>query len=130
MPIVRIDAPESLAANRLRGVADAVHATLVATMDVPESDRFQIISRHAPDGLLIDAVYPGVARTGDAVIIAVALRAGRTDGQKRAFYKTLVAEAATRAAMKPDDILVALSENTLIDWSFGRGEVFPAPPKV
>jgi phenylpyruvate tautomerase PptA (4-oxalocrotonate tautomerase family) len=129
MPIVRIDAPEGLAANRLRGVSDAVHEALVATMNVPPADRFQIINRHAPDALLIDPAYPGVARTGDAVIIAVALRAGRTDEQKRAFYKALVAEAAARAAMKPDDLLIALSENALIDWSFGRGEVFAAPPK-
>jgi 4-oxalocrotonate tautomerase len=130
MPIVRIDAPEALAANRLRGVADAVHEALAATMNVPPADRFQIISRHAPDALLIDPTYPGVARTGDAVIITVALRAGRSDEQKRAFYKAVVAGAASKATMKPDDLLIALSENALIDWSFGRGEVFPAPPKA
>ncbi len=130
MPVVRIDAPEALSAARLRGVADAVHEALVAAMDVPPNDRFQIINRHAPERLLIDPAYPGVSRSGEAVIVAVALRAGRSEAQKRAFYKAVVAGAAAKAGMKPDDLLIALSENALIDWSFGRGEVFPAPPRA
>jgi 4-oxalocrotonate tautomerase len=107
-----------------------VHAALVAHMDVPPADRFQVIRRHAQEHLLIDETYPGVARSRDAVIIAVALRAGRSDEQKRSFYKAVVANAAASARFRPDDLLIAVSENALIDWSFGRGEVFPAPPKA
>jgi 4-oxalocrotonate tautomerase len=130
MPIVRIDAPITLAPDRLRGVADAVHTALVAHMDVPPADRFQIIRRHEEAHLLIDETYPSVARSPDAVIISIALRAGRSDEQKRAFYKAVVANAAANAAFRPDDLLITVSENALIDWSFGRGEVFPAPPKA
>jgi hypothetical protein len=39
MPLVRIDAPAALAPDRLRAVADAVHAALVTHMNVPEADR-------------------------------------------------------------------------------------------
>ena len=127
MPLVRIDAPSSLPAKRLKAVADAVHAALVAHMNVPPKDRFQIINRHEPSRLIIDPHYPAVERTQEALIVAVALRAGRTDAQKQAFYRAVVADAVRSAGMKPDDVMIALSENTPMDWSFGRGEALYAP---
>lgn len=128
MPLVRIDAPVALAANRLRAAADAVHAALVAHMNVPEADRFQIITRHESQHLLIDPYFPSVERTTEALVVSVTLRAGRTDAQKQAFYQTAVAGAAEHAGIKPDNVMIALSENAPIDWSFGRGEAFYAPP--
>jgi 4-oxalocrotonate tautomerase len=122
MPLVRIDAPEALPPSRLRAVADAVHAALVAHMNVPADDRFQIISRHQPADLLIDPHYPGMQRSAEALTVTVMLRAGRSDAQKQAFYRAVVEDAAARAGMRPDDIMIALSENTPLDWSFGRGE--------
>jgi 4-oxalocrotonate tautomerase len=127
MPLVRIDAPAALARRRLQAVADAVHAALVAHMNVPEADRFQIIARHEAQYLLIDPHYPSVERTAEALVVSVALRAGRTDAQKQAFYRSVVATAAEDAGIKPDDIMIALSENAPIDWSFGRGEALYAP---
>lgn len=126
MPLVRIDAPAALPSERLRAVADAVHAALVAHMNVPEADRFQIITRHEPRHLLIDPHYPSVERTAEALVVSVALRAGRTDERKQAFYRAAVAGAAEHAGIKPDDIMIALSENTPMDWSFGRGEAMYA----
>lgn len=127
MPLVRIDAPAALPHERLRAVADAVHAALVTHMHVPEADRFQIISRHDAQHLLIDPHYPSVERTEEALIVSVMLRAGRTEAQKLAFYRAVVAQAARLGGIKPDDILIALSENAPLDWSFGRGEALYAP---
>jgi phenylpyruvate tautomerase PptA (4-oxalocrotonate tautomerase family) len=127
MPLVRIDLPAKLAPRRLRAVADAVHAALVAHMNVPEADRFQIITRHQAPHLLLDPHYPSVERTADALVISVVLRAGRTDAQKQAFYRAVVEQAAEDAALRPDDIMIALSENSPLDWSFGRGEALYAP---
>jgi phenylpyruvate tautomerase PptA (4-oxalocrotonate tautomerase family) len=130
MPLVRIDAPAALPPARLRAVADAVHAALVAHMNVPEADRFQVITRHEPENLLIDPRYPSVERTAEALLVSVSLRAGRTDAQKQAFYRAVVAEAEAHAAIKPDDVMIALSENTPMDWSFGRGEALYAVLKT
>ena len=127
MPLVRIDAPASLPAKRLRRVADAVHDALMAHMNVPLADRFQIISRHDAQDLLIDQHYPSVERTQEALIVTVILRAGRTDAQKQAFYRAVVADAARNGGMKPDDVMISLGENTSMDWSFGRGEALYAP---
>ncbi|MGL4438501.1 MAG: tautomerase family protein [Bosea sp. (in: a-proteobacteria)] len=127
MPLVRIDAPAALSHKRLRAVADAVHNALVTHMNVPVADRFQVITRHEAQHLLIDPHYPSVERTAEALVVSVALRAGRTDAQKQAFYRAVVTGAVEHAAIKPDDIMIALSENAPMDWSFGRGEALYAP---
>jgi hypothetical protein len=77
--------------------------------------------------LLIDPYYPSVERKAEALIVSVMLKPGRTKAQKLAFYRDVVAQAAKRGGIKPDDILIALSENAPLDWSFGRGKALYAP---
>lgn len=127
MPLVRIDAPSALPPERLRARADMVHAALVTHMNEPEADRFQIIWRHGAQHWLIDPRYPSVERTAEALIVSVALRAGRTEARKMAFSRAVVAQAAKFGGIKPDDTLSALSENAPLDWSFGWGEALRAP---
>lgn len=127
MPLVRIDAPAALPPERLRAMADMVHAALVTHMNEPEADRFQIIWRHGAQHWLIDPRYPSVERTAEALIVSVALRAGRTEARKMAFSRAVVAQAAKFGGIKPDDTLSALSENAPLDWSFGWGEALRAP---
>lgn len=48
---------------------------------------------------------------------------GRTDDQKRALYRCVVDEAAA-AGYRPDDIMIALTENAPIDWALCQGLAF------
>ena len=127
MPLVRIDAPAALPTERLRAKADMVHAALVTHMNKPEADRFQIIWRHGAQHWLIDPRYPSVERTAEALIVSVALRAGRTKARKMAFYRAVMAQAAKLGGIKPDDILITLSGNPPLDRSFGWRESLYAP---
>ncbi|MEJ1160993.1 tautomerase family protein [Prosthecomicrobium sp. N25] len=121
MPLVQIDVPALLAPERVRALADAVHDALVATVGVPPADRFQVIRRHQSGDLLVDPAYLGIARGPEAVIVAIAFRRGRTDEQKRALYRAIAAGAALEAELRPEDVMVVLTENGPADWSFGRG---------
>ena len=47
MPLVRIDIPQGWPEARIAAFADAVHDSLVETVDVPHNDRFQVIAEHA-----------------------------------------------------------------------------------
>ncbi|MCX7326415.1 MAG: tautomerase family protein [Hyphomicrobiales bacterium] len=51
---------------------------------------------------------------------------GRTDAQKPAFYWAAVAGAAEHDGIKPDDVMIAISGNAPMDWSFGRGDALYA----
>lgn len=126
MPLVRLDVPVHLPEHRIRGLADAVHVALVATANVPEADRFHVITRHAAPDLVISPDFLDIDRSREAAIIQVIFRQGRTPDQKRALYR-MIAAGAAEAGFRPEDVMVVLTENTLPDWSFGRGIAQYAP---
>jgi tautomerase-like protein len=120
MPLVRIDA---VAADpqRLTALGDAVHAALIDGFGIPTDDRFQVLRGAAGDQVVHDPGFLGVQRDDGVVFVQVFLRRGRTDEQKRAFYRAL-AKHATSAGVEPRNLVVTLTENGLADWSFGNGE--------
>ena len=120
MPLVKISVPAHLSEAKTLALSDAVHMALVASCDVPLADRFQLITRYTGGARHIDPAFPDRARSADAAIVEIALRRGRTDDQKRALYRQTV-DLAASAGWRADDIMIALTENTLIDWSFGGG---------
>jgi hypothetical protein len=120
MPLVRIDA---VAADpqRLTAIGDAVHAALIDAFGIPTDDRFQVLRGAAGDQVVYDPGFLGVQRDHGVVFVQVFLRRGRTDEQKRAFYRAL-AKHATSAGVEPRNLVAILTENGLADWSFGHGE--------
>jgi 4-oxalocrotonate tautomerase len=122
MPLVRIDVPESIETTRRTTIADIVYETMVDVLDVPEHDRFQIVTAHGPDSLLIDPTYLGIERSARAFIIDITLNAGRSVELKKQFYATLAARLNTIAQVRPEDVIVSLTEVAKENWSFGKGE--------
>jgi 4-oxalocrotonate tautomerase len=66
-------------------IGNAIHQALVECLNVPERDRFQIITEHSAGRLLYDSGYLGIERTDGIVFVQVFLSAGRTTEQKKAF---------------------------------------------
>jgi phenylpyruvate tautomerase PptA (4-oxalocrotonate tautomerase family) len=121
MPLVRIDLIEKQHPEKdVAVIGDAVQAALVETMNVPQRDRFQVITEHRKDRFVYNPSYLGVERTDRIVFVQVFLSKGRTTEQKQAFYAS-VARRMASAGMRPEDLAVALVENTREDWSFGNG---------
>ena len=126
MPLARISVPAHMTAAKVQTLADAVHAALVSTCDVPANERFQLVSRYAERDIIIDPTFPNLQRTADASIVEITFLAGRTDDKKRSLYRAIVA-GAVAGGFRSDDIMVALVENAPIDWSLGRGEAYEEP---
>ncbi len=121
MPLVRIDLPAGRSPDHRRAVADAVHDALVATIDVPVHDRFQVIAEHAADHLLIDATYLGIARSPDAVIVSITISEGRSVERKKALFAAIADGVHARAGLARADVMVVLTEVKKENWSFGDG---------
>jgi Tautomerase enzyme len=120
MPLVRIDAATA-DPHRLTAIGDAVYAALIDAFGIPPDDRFQVLRGAGTGHVVYDPGFLGVQRDEGVVFVQVFLRRGRTDEQKRAFYGALAKHAAA-AGVEPRNLLVALTENGLADWSFGNGE--------
>jgi phenylpyruvate tautomerase PptA (4-oxalocrotonate tautomerase family) len=121
MPLVRISFREGKSAQYRRAVADEVHGALMEVANVPELDRFQILTEHAPADLIYDPSYLGVKRSDDIVMIQITLNA-RPQQVKIALYKAIASRLAKNPGMRPEDVLVSLVSVAPEDWSFGDGK--------
>jgi len=122
MPLVRIDLARGKTEHYRRSVGEIVYEAMIATLNVPANDRFQIIAEHSESDFIIDRTYLGVARTDDVVVIQVTLNAGRTIELKRAFYKAVADGLHERLQLRREDVFINLVETAKENWSFGNGE--------
>jgi 4-oxalocrotonate tautomerase len=123
VPLVRVSLRKGKSPSHLTAIGEAVHAAMVETINVPASDRFQIFSEHAPEGLVYAPEYLGIAHTDEIVVIQITLNSGRTLDQKRALYRVIAEKLARDPGLRPEDVLVSLVEVSKEDWSFGKGEM-------
>jgi 4-oxalocrotonate tautomerase len=122
MPLVNIDLFAGRTQRELHAIADSVHDAMVAELDVPVRDRFQIVTEHTARTLHFDRSYLDIERGDDFVLVRVTLSAGRSAAAKAAFYQRLAGLLAERIALRPEDLAVSLIENEREDWSFGLGQ--------
>ena len=123
MPLTKISAPRHLPQNQVRALAAAVQDGLVKTCNVPSNDLFQLITRFDAEEIILDPHFGGVNRSNDACVIEVVFLLGRTDDQKRALFRH-VTEQATHVGFRADDVMIALVENSRMDWSLGLGVAY------
>jgi 4-oxalocrotonate tautomerase len=120
MPLVRVTLRKGRSSSFLRDAGEAIHAALVSQANVPEDDRFQVFDEVQADRLAAHATYGGVERSADLLIVEITLNAGRTVEIKKNVYADIVRRLGEHG-VRPDDVLIALTEVTKENWSFGGG---------
>jgi len=121
MPLVRIDLVKGLSEPQIAAIGNAVQKAMVESIGVPERDRFQVITEHAPNRLVYNRAYLGVERSDMQVIVQIFFSKGRTVEQKQALFAAVAGQVAADAHIRREDVMVVLVENTREDWSFGGG---------
>ena len=122
MPLVRIDLPRGKSSEYRRTLGDVVYEAMIQTINVPANDRFQIITEHPPEELIIDRTYLGIERSADCVLIQVTLNEGRSTELKKAFYRAIADGLNQRLGLRKQDVFINLVEMKKENWSFGNGE--------
>jgi len=122
MPLARIDLPRGKSPDYRRTIGEVVYEAMIKTINVPANDRFQIITEHAPEDLVVDRTYLGIERTADCVMIQVFLNEGRTTELKKAFYRAIADGLHERLGLRKQDVFITLVEVKKENWSFGNGE--------
>ncbi len=121
MPFVEIFVSPGTARAACDAIGAGVHDALVAAVDVPPADRFQVINVQTDGAMVWDRTYLDVDRSANAVFVRITLAAGRSDAKKRALYAAITANLERDAGVRPEDVLILLCENARVDWSFGNG---------
>ena len=121
MPLVRVSLRRGKPAAYLQAVLDGVYNAMRETFDVPEDDRFMIISEHDETTFSYDADYLGITRSDDLVIIQLTVSNTRNVEQKKALYRRIVGNLAVNPGLRPEDVFINLVEVAPENWSFGHG---------
>lgn len=121
MPLSRISLRRGKPAAYKQAVADGVYRAMRETFDVPDGDRFAVVSEHDEESFLYDANYLGIPRSDDLVIIQITANNTRTVDQKKALYARIAELLMESPGLRPEDVFVNVVEVRKENWSFGRG---------
>ena len=122
MPLVRISLQTGKPDSYRAALGNQIYEAMREALDIPEGDRFQIITEHTQGQLIADPTFMGAQRSAEFVLIQIFLTRGRTTEIKQTLYRRIAEHLARSPGIRPDDIIIVLTEVGLEDWSFARGE--------
>ena len=106
MPFVRIDLMRGKSIEYRKTIGEIVYNAMRDVIDVPKDDKFQIITEHPLEDFNVSESYLGNHYSKDVVLIQIALNAGRSVEQKKAFYKRIVDDMNTQLNVRPQDVVI------------------------
>src|SRR4051794_6657910 len=121
MPFVRIDLIQGKSAPYRKALGEIIYQAMRDVISVPENDKFQVITEHAPEELNISEGYLGNRYSQDIILIQITMSSGRSIEIKKAFYKRIVDDLHAQLKVRPDDVVINLVEVAKENWSFGGG---------
>ena len=121
MPFVRIDLIEGKPSSFKSELSGIVYQVMASMLNVPENDRFQVISEHKAENFIFDPRYLDIERTSNLIFIQITLVEGRTVNAKVSFFKALADRLHDRLQVRRQDVFINLVENSRDNWSFGNG---------
>jgi 4-oxalocrotonate tautomerase len=121
MPLVRIDLRRGKPAGYGKAICDGVYRAMRETFNVPEDDRFMLVTEHDADGFIYARSYLGITHTDDLVIIQITANDTRTLAQKQAFFARTAALLSENPGVRKEDVFINIVEVKEENWSFGNG---------
>jgi len=120
MPLIRFDMLEGRTEQEITKLLDVAHNVMVECFQVPEGDRYQLVSQHKPYEMIVKDTGLGFERTNNVIVLTVTSRP-RTTEQKQNFYSQLTEALQEECGIDPKDVMVSFVINDDEDWSFGFG---------
>jgi phenylpyruvate tautomerase PptA (4-oxalocrotonate tautomerase family) len=121
MPLARVSLRRGKPATYRKAILEGVYQALRETFNVPEGDRFMILTEHDQDDFVYDPNYLDIQRSDDLVYIQVTVSNTRPTAQKQALYRRIVEKLTSSPGLRPEDIFINLVEVLPENWSFGNG---------
>lgn len=121
MPLVRVSLKSGKPAAYRKAILDSVYDAMRSAFDVPEEDRFMVISEHDETDFSYSANYLGIARSDNLVLIQITANNTRTREKKKALYRAIAENLSKNPGVRPEDVFINLVEVLPENWSFGNG---------
>lgn len=121
MPLVRISLRRGKPSEYRAALADGVYRAMRETFNVPEEDKFMVVTEHGDDGLFFSKKYMDIGRSDDFVMIQLTVTNSRTIAQKKALFARIAELLAETPGVRKEDVFINLVEVEKENWSFGNG---------
>ena len=83
---------------------------MTGVLNVPNDDRFMVITEHDQADLVISPEHLGIGHTADVVLIQVTRNEGRTVPVKWDFYRAVAYGLHERTGLRREDVIICLVE--------------------
>jgi phenylpyruvate tautomerase PptA (4-oxalocrotonate tautomerase family) len=118
MPLVQVDLPRPLFAEKGAQISAEIHQAFIDSLAIPADDKFQIFRPREAGELVFDPGYGGVDRRS-LIVIQVLMVHMYSVELKRELYRHIVTRLSA-IGIRPEDIQIAVTENGYEDWYAGR----------
>lgn len=118
---MRFDMYKGRSKAEIRQILDITYEVATRDFHLLPHDRYQIVTQHDPEEMVIEDVGLDFKRTQDFIMISLT-SSPRQQLDKITFYKNLVTELHDKVGISPEDVMINITSNTKEDWSFGNGE--------
>lgn len=127
MPFIRISVAKGTTAAVKQAVSNAIHTALVTAFNVPEADKFQLLTEVSPEDLVCTPEYLGIRYSPKITFIQIVANEGRTVEMKKNLYRSIASAIAETTDIPAADVFINLVEVKKENWSFGNGLAQYAP---
>jgi phenylpyruvate tautomerase PptA (4-oxalocrotonate tautomerase family) len=121
MPFVRIDLLKGKNAEYRQKISEVIYDAMLKTINIPQGDRFHVITERDPENFFIDPNYLGIARSKDVIVIQITLNEGRSIAQKQGLYKAIADGLNAALGLRREDVFINLVDVKKENWSLGNG---------
>jgi 4-oxalocrotonate tautomerase len=121
MPLVRVSLRRGKSDDYRKAIGDSVYKAMREAFNVPEEDRFVVVSEHSESEFQFSKTYLDIARSDDLVIIQITANNTRTTEQKKALFARIAELLSQHPGLRKQDIFISLVDVPKENWSFGNG---------
>ncbi len=121
MPLARISIRRGKPREYRAALIDGVYRAMRETFNVPEEDRFMVLTEHDEDELVFSTTYMNIPRSDDFVMVQLTVTNSRMVEQKKALFARIVELLSEKPGVRKEDVFINLVEVGKEDWSFENG---------
>jgi 4-oxalocrotonate tautomerase len=121
MPLVRVSLRKGKSDDYKRAIGDGVYKAMREAFNVPDEDRFVVVSEHSESEFQFSKTYLDITRSDDLVIIQITANNTRTVEQKKALFARIAELLAEHPGLRKEDVFINLLDVPKENWSFGNG---------
>src|ERR1700716_2002605 len=121
MPLVRVSLRRGKSDDYKKAIGDGVYKAMREAFNVPEEDRFVVVSEHSESEFQFSKTYLDIARSDDLVIIQITANNTRTVEQKKALFAEIAELLSVSPGLRKEDVFINLVDVPKENWSFGNG---------